>query len=129
MLLYDPDRDAVVLIEQFRPGAFTAGHSTPWLIEVVAGIVEDGENAELAIRRKALEEAGCANVDIMPIVEIFPSPGGSSEIVSVYCGRIDAHDAGGDVLRHERDGDEGALVALRRDHRRVPPRSGAPTPG
>ena len=119
VLLYDPDRDAVVLIEQFRPGAFTAGRSTPWLVEVVAGIVEDGENGELAIRREALEEAGCAIIDIVPIVEVFPSPGGSSEVVSVYCGRVDAHDAGG-IHGHADEGEnirvlvEPADAALKR---------------
>src|SRR3546814_18574745 len=39
VLLYDPARDAVVLIEQFRPGAYAAGVN-PWLVEVVAGIIE-----------------------------------------------------------------------------------------
>ena len=51
VLLYDPDRDAVVLIEQFRIGAFTADRSTPWLVEIVAGIVEYGEEVEVPARR------------------------------------------------------------------------------
>ena len=42
VLLYDPDRDEVALIEQFRPGAFAAGWN-PWLIECVAGIIDEGE--------------------------------------------------------------------------------------
>jgi ADP-ribose pyrophosphatase len=95
VLLYDPDSDAVVLIEQFRPGAFTANRGNPWLVEIVAGIIEDGEDVEQVVRREALEEAGCSIIDLEPIVDVFPSPGGSSEIVSLFCGRVDSRDAGG----------------------------------
>ena len=43
-LLVDPDRDNVVLIEQFRPGPYAAGYH-PWLIETVAGVIEGQESA------------------------------------------------------------------------------------
>src|SRR5437660_6906485 len=45
VVLYDPDRDSVVLIEQFRLAALYAGRS-PWLIETVAGLVDRGETPE-----------------------------------------------------------------------------------
>src|ERR1019366_5495590 len=57
-LLYDPHADAVVLIEQFRAGAFAAGMG-PWLIECVAGIIDEGETPEGVARREALEESNC----------------------------------------------------------------------
>src|SRR5512143_2878914 len=56
-LLYDPARDAVVMIEQFRVGALAAGRA-PWLCELVAGIIETGETPIDVARREALEEAG-----------------------------------------------------------------------
>ena len=54
ILLYDPRQDRVGLIEQFRPGALAAGWH-PWLIEVVAGIIDDGETPEaVAVRDELL---------------------------------------------------------------------------
>ena len=94
VLPYDPERDEVVLIEQFRIGAFAADWH-PWLIEIVAGIIDDGETAESVIRREAREEAGLEIGDIEPIADYLASPGGTSESVSVFCGRVDAADAGG----------------------------------
>ncbi len=101
VLPYDPVRDEVVLIEQFRIGAFAAGQD-PWLIEPVAGIIEAGETAEEVARREAVEEAGLAVLDLAPVCSSFMSPGGSSEIVHCYVGRVDAEAAGGVFgLAHE----------------------------
>ena len=57
VLPYDPRRDEVVLIRQFRAGAYVAGRH-PWTWEIVAGIIEDGESPEDLVRREAVEEAG-----------------------------------------------------------------------
>ena len=102
-LLYDPDLDKLVLIEQFRAGALAAlaspwfdeAETSPWLIEIVAGIIEDGEEPEAVVRREALEEAGCAIGHIEPLFHYLVSPGGSSESMFVYLGRVDAANAGG----------------------------------
>src|SRR3546814_12056588 len=66
VLLYDPARDRVVLIEQFRPGAYAAGFE-PWLIAIVAGILEEGETPESVVSRAAEAEAGCKNSALPPI--------------------------------------------------------------
>ncbi len=94
LLPYDPARDAVVLIEQFRVGALTAD-ANPWLTEIVAGIIEDGETAEEVVRREAVEEAGCTVTDIEPVMDVFPTPGGSSERIAIFVGRVDAAGIGG----------------------------------
>jgi len=94
VLPYDPVRDEVALVEQFRVGALETPFD-PWLLEPVAGIVEDDESAEQVARREALEEAGVAVLDLAPVCSCFMSPGGSSEIVHVFIGRIDARGAGG----------------------------------
>lgn len=94
VLLYDPDRDSVVLIEQFRIGALDAPGG-PWLLEIVAGIIGGDETAADVARREAMEEAGCRVLDLIPICEYFVSPGGTSERITVYCGRVDAADVGG----------------------------------
>jgi ADP-ribose pyrophosphatase len=94
VLPYDPVRDEIILIEQFRIGAIHTTESA-WLIEIVAGIIEPGETAEDVIRREAIEESGCPIQQLEPICEYYVSPGGTSERLSLYCGQVDAIQAGG----------------------------------
>lgn len=94
VLPYDPLRDAVVLIEQFRPGALAAGWH-PWVIEPIAGIIEPGESVEQVVHREAREEAGVIVSDLMPIYHYLTSPGGTSETCALFCGRVDSQGAGG----------------------------------
>jgi ADP-ribose pyrophosphatase len=94
VLLYDPKRDAVVLVEQFRAGALTKT-DTPWLLELVAGIVEPGESAEDVARRESVEEAGVELAELIPITGYLPSPGGCDEWIELFCALIDAPESGG----------------------------------
>ncbi len=94
LLPYDPVLDTVVLIEQFRIGAHVAGHD-PWLIEIVAGIIEEGESPEDVVRRETMEETGCKVSDLIHISTYLPSAGGTSETVNLFCGRVSATNAGG----------------------------------
>ncbi len=94
VLPYDPAQDAVVLIEQFRVGAYAAGVE-PWLIEVVAGIVEPGEAPADVACREAVEEAGCKVLALEPIARVLSSPGGDSEQETLYCGRVESSGIGG----------------------------------
>lgn len=90
VLPYDPTSDQVILLEQFRVGAldFPGG---PWLLEIVAGIMDDpDETADDVARREAIEEAGCEIRDLVPICRYLVSPGGTSESIALFCGRIDA---------------------------------------
>jgi ADP-ribose pyrophosphatase len=94
ILPYDPVLDRVVLIEQFRAGAI-AHPDSPWLIEIVAGIFDKKETPEELVKREAIEEAGCEILDLDPITNYFVSPGGSTEYIHVFCGRVDASNVGG----------------------------------
>ena len=98
VLLYDPELDRVVLIEQFRVGALPqtpADNTSPWLLELVAGVIDEGESAEDVARREAFEEAGCEPGELVHICRYFSSPGGSNEQIDLFCGRVDASRAGG----------------------------------
>jgi ADP-ribose pyrophosphatase len=95
VLPYDPVRDQVVLVEQFRVGAYAAGDDEPWLIEPVAGIIEPDERPGDVAAREAKEEAGLVVTDLIPACEYFVSPGGATEICKVFIGRVDATGAGG----------------------------------
>ena len=94
VLPVDPDRDRVVLIEQFRIGPYAAGWE-PWLFEGVAGIIDEGESPEEVCRREAMEEAGCTVSALIPIARYLSSPGALSEVVDLYCGRTDSRALGG----------------------------------
>lgn len=94
VLLYDVERDAVVLIEQIRPGALNDAGS-PWKLEFVAGLVEAGESAEDVARREALEEAGCEIGELIELHRYYPSPGACDEEVTLLCGLIDSRGLGG----------------------------------
>jgi len=94
VLPYDPALDAVVLVEQFRIGALEAPGS-PWLLEIVAGIIDPGETPEEVVRREAVEEANCQIEALIHIYDYFVSPGGTSERISLFCGKVDAIGAGG----------------------------------
>jgi len=94
VLLFDPDLDRLVMVEQFRVGAMEAPNG-PWLLEFVAGIMEEGESAEAVVRREAMEEAGCEILTLVPALRFLLSPGGCSEEIHLFCGRVDAKNAGG----------------------------------
>ena len=94
VLLYDPLRDEVVLIEQFRVGAVLNAERA-WLLEIVAGAIEEGETAEQVAYREALEEAGCEITELEEIMRFYTTPGGSSERITLYCGRVDSSGVGG----------------------------------
>jgi len=96
VLLYDPDCEAVVLVEQFRLPPLLAGYS-PWVVEVVAGLVDHADESEEEVgRREIAEEAGVQPVgELIPIQRYVPMPGSSDETVMLFCGRVDASGASG----------------------------------
>jgi ADP-ribose pyrophosphatase len=107
VLLYDPHTDQVVLIEQFRAGAILQPDRA-WLVEIVAGAIEEGETAVEVAYRESIEEAGCEIQELMVINEFYTTPGGASERITLFCGKIDSTQVGGiHGLDHE---DEDILV-------------------
>ncbi|PID45644.1 MAG: ADP-ribose diphosphatase [Proteobacteria bacterium] len=87
VLLHDPQADQLLLIEQFRPGAIHDPDG-PWMLEIVAGMVEEGESNEDVARREVMEEAGCTVDNLEFIMDYYPSAGGSTERVSLYYGTV-----------------------------------------
>ena len=111
VLPYDPVECCVVLVEQFRIGAVplecgaVESEASPWLIELVAGINETGENPEDVARREAVEEADLELGELMPICRYLASPGGSTEKVHLYCAHVDSLGVGGVFGLAEEDED------------------------
>ncbi|MGG5835892.1 MULTISPECIES: ADP-ribose diphosphatase [Enterobacteriaceae] len=94
LLPFDPVRDEVVLIEQVRIAAYDTSES-PWLLEMVAGMIEKGESPEDVARREAVEEAGLVVGRTKPVLSYLASPGGTSERSSILVGEVDATTAEG----------------------------------
>ncbi|MGR7071813.1 ADP-ribose diphosphatase [Klebsiella aerogenes] len=94
LLPFDPVRDEVVLVEQIRIAAYDTSES-PWLLEMVAGMIEEGETVKDVARREALEEAGLEVGRTKPILSYLASPGGTSERLSILVGEVDASTAKG----------------------------------
>lgn len=88
-LLYDPEQDRLVMVEQARMGAIDEPIS-PWLIEPVAGMVDKGETPEQTVYREAKEESGCDVLDLIYATEFLVSPGISTERTKIYCARVKA---------------------------------------
>jgi len=94
VLLYDPQQDEIVLIEQFRIGALES-EDHPWLLEIIGGHIGAEELPEEVARRESLEEAGCEVLDLEFICEFLVTPGTSGERNYLYCARVNASQAGG----------------------------------
>lgn len=96
LIPYDPTLDQLVLNQQFRAGAVRS-QQNPWLLEFVAGMFGENESAAEVAIREAKEEA---NLDISPlmikpVMKFLSSPGGTSECLHLYVGKVDSRYAGG----------------------------------
>lgn len=106
VLPYDPVRDTVLLVEQFRPGPFARGDANPWSLETVAGRVDAGETPEEAARREAEEEAGVTLVRLIAAPAHYPSPGAKSEYLYCYIGLCDLPETGAGLGGLEAEGED-----------------------
>jgi len=93
--LYDPERDSVVMVEQFRLPPLYGGRS-PWQLESVAGLVDTGETPEAVARRETFEEANLEIIGpLVPIQRMLPASGSYDEVIWLFCGRVDSTNAAG----------------------------------
>lgn len=93
LLLVDFKADRFVLIEQFRCGAMNTAN--PWLVELVAGMIDKDESPEQVAIREAQEEAGVEVGQLEFICRYLPSPGGTDECIHLYAGEVDSASASG----------------------------------
>ena len=92
VLPYDPKRDRVLVVEQFRFGPWLRGDHNPWTLEPIAGRIDPGEAPEDTARREALEEAGLVLGDLILAGRYYPSPGAVSEYLWSYIALADLPD-------------------------------------
>ena len=94
VLLHDPQMNSVVLVEQFRVGALE-DKKTPWMLELVAGLMDTDETPEEIARRECLEEAGCEITSLKQIYEFYLSPGACNEKLYLFYAEVDSRGLGG----------------------------------
>jgi nudix-type nucleoside diphosphatase (YffH/AdpP family) len=93
ILLFDPNKNTVVLVRQFRPAAFVNGDPS-FMLEVPAGLIDDDQPDE-AIRREAMEETGYAVNDVQYLFQTYASPGTLTEKVGLFYARVDLDEKAG----------------------------------
>ena len=88
VLPYDPIKKEIILIQQFRPGTISKNVGN-YLEEIVAGIIDPGEDPQTAAKRECLEETGCEVKKLIPIQNYFPAPGSSESFYHLYLAEIE----------------------------------------
>ena len=92
VLPYDPVNDRILLIEQFRSGPYVKGDKNPWVLEPIAGLIDEGETPEGAGIREAKEEAHLEIKRLELVARSYPSPGISTEFFHQYIGIVELLD-------------------------------------
>ena len=97
VIAYDPKEDSVILVEQVRIGAayHPESNRSPWLLELIAGMVEKGEKPEEVALRESEEEAGIQVKNLMHCLSVWDSPGGTVERIHLFAGEVDSSQAKG----------------------------------
>ena len=96
VVAYDPVLDNVVLVEQVRIGAYDPTlKQSPWLLELIAGMVEEGETPESVALRESEEEAGAKITNMQHCLSVWDSPGGVLERIHLFVGKVDSTQVGG----------------------------------
>jgi ADP-ribose pyrophosphatase len=121
VLLHDPQEDTVLLVRQFRYPVYAGldararagdGVQQAWLLEIVAGVVDEGYTVNAVANKELLEEAGYRVGELQPITTLYPSPGGTSERIHLFLGEVDSlHrvEKGGGVVA---EGEDTQVVVL-----------------
>lgn len=97
VIAYDPKEDSVILVEQIRIGAayHPESNRSPWLLELIAGMVEKGEKPEDVALRESEEEAGIQVKNLTHCLSVWDSPGGIVERIHLFAGEVDSSQAKG----------------------------------
>jgi len=111
VLPYDPWSDRIALIEQFRLPAHAAGLA-PVMVECVAGLLEEGEEAEAAARRECAEESGLSPDRMERIGRYMLMQGGCDETMFLYCGRARIADSAPTAHGLDGEGEDIRLLAM-----------------
>ncbi|MFB4360952.1 GDP-mannose pyrophosphatase NudK [Pantoea sp. BS_8] len=83
ILLYNREKNSVVLTRQFRVATYVNGNEDGMLIEACAGLLDD-DSPEDCIRKEAIEETGYAVGEVEKLYSVYMSPGGVTELIHFF---------------------------------------------
>jgi nudix-type nucleoside diphosphatase (YffH/AdpP family) len=104
ILLYNKEKQTVILTRQFRLPTFLNGNESGMMIEVCAGLLDE-KNPEDCIKRETEEETGYRIHEVKKVFEAYMSPGAVTEILyfftAEYQPEMKVSDGGGLATEHE----------------------------
>ncbi len=103
-LVYVEDTDEIVLVEQFRYSSIKK--CSGWVMEIVAGLIENNEAPETSLKREVLEESGYQVREYKKILNFFPNVGFSNQYGHFYfvtCKKADKVESGGGLKAEKED--------------------------
>lgn len=104
ILLYNKEKQSVVLTRQFRLPTYTNGNATGMMIEACAGLL-DKDNPEECIKRETEEETGYKVSSVKKVFQAYMSPGSVTEIlyffVAEYSDDMKVSEGGGCATEQE----------------------------
>lgn len=103
VLIRNKETERIILINQFRYCSYEKGPG--WILEIPAGVVEEGEEPEETMKREIIEETGYRAKELTYINSFYVSPGGTSERIFLYYCEVEnkdkVADGGGMESEHE----------------------------
>ncbi len=106
ILVYNQNRNSLIFTKQFRYPAFASDPEQAWMLEIIAGMMDDEQQPEKCAIREIAEETGYQVTELTYLSQFFVSPGGTSEKIYLYFARvsdIDAKFAGGGLKEEGED--------------------------
>lgn len=98
VLMVDNQQGKMLFTSQFRIASYINGNPSGNLLEVCAGLIDEGESPENAALREAAEETGYQVSNLQKVGAVYPSAGGVTEYLHLFIGEYDSkgdHESGG----------------------------------
>ena len=106
-VVFKRSAETLIFVRQFRYPTYAQGDG--WIVELVAGMLENGRPGEEAIRAEILEETGCRVSYVKDICSFYSSPGGSSEKIYLFYAEVEEASPGLSTELHDA-GDTGIQI-------------------
>ncbi|QNH63836.1 NUDIX domain-containing protein [Hymenobacter sediminicola] len=107
VLVWDTSKQRYFLTRQYRIGPETE------IVELAAGMIDGDETPEAAVRRELHEELGYDIDRLEQITRIYPSPGTSAEVITVFFAEVSTQSGQGGGLTEENEKIE--IVSMSRE--------------
>ena len=91
-IIHNKTSHKLLFVKQFRYPIFTKEKDKAWSLEIVAGVIDEGESAEDTMIKEIKEETGYQATRLKPLFSFYPTPGGSNEKVFLFFAQVNRQD-------------------------------------